>query len=165
MQNQYRMQVNEDEARHNEDEERRSLFRSQFIEDEAGVCKKCCLWTEECECANDFNAHLVEGADSNEQEEDESSSSSVIGSPSDSPKMSHAGKRPISFDHEEERADLAAYFEEFDLTEQQQIAMCRTYANYLSQKVRAGLRGPAKRGRPAWGKPAARRVNFERDQE
>lgn len=35
--------------------------------------------------------------------------------------------------------DLAQYFSEFALSEQQQIAMCRTYANYLAQRLRSKL--------------------------
>lgn len=33
--------------------------------------------------------------------------------------------------------DLRAYFEEFGLSAQQQIAICRTWANYLTQKLRS----------------------------
>jgi len=33
--------------------------------------------------------------------------------------------------------DLDEYFGNFDLDETQQIAICRTYANYLAQKVRS----------------------------
>lgn len=33
--------------------------------------------------------------------------------------------------------DLDDYFSHFDLDETQQIAICRTYANYLAQKVRS----------------------------
>lgn len=43
--------------------------------------------------------------------------------------------------------DLGVYFSKFDLSEQQQIAMCRTYANYLTQKLRASgaIGGPRKK--------------------
>lgn len=41
--------------------------------------------------------------------------------------------------------DLRTYFSEFDLTPHQQIAMCRTYANYLTQQLRAsGRMAPAR---------------------
>ncbi len=33
--------------------------------------------------------------------------------------------------------DLDAYFDDYRLSAQQRIAMCRTYANYLTQKLRA----------------------------
>jgi len=33
--------------------------------------------------------------------------------------------------------DLAEYFDQFDLDETQVIAVCRTYANYLAQRVRS----------------------------
>lgn len=33
--------------------------------------------------------------------------------------------------------DLLSYFEQFGLTKQQEIAICRTYANYLAQQLRA----------------------------
>lgn len=42
--------------------------------------------------------------------------------------------------------DLDVYFAEFHLSAQQRIAMCRTYANYLTQKLRSsGQLGPAKK--------------------
>ena len=41
--------------------------------------------------------------------------------------------------------DLDAYFDEFGLSAQSRIAMCRTYANYLTQKLRSsGKLGPAR---------------------
>lgn len=41
--------------------------------------------------------------------------------------------------------DLDAYFGEFGLSAQSRIAMCRTYANYLTQKLRSsGKLGPAR---------------------
>jgi len=40
-------------------------------------------------------------------------------------------------------ADLDAYFDEFGLSAESRIAMCRTYANYLTQKLRSsGRLGP-----------------------
>jgi len=60
-----------------------------------------------------------------------------------------AGKRPLGGvaldDEPDERAslrlpassvDLDMYLSTFDITEEQQIALCRTYANYLSAKRR-----------------------------
>ncbi|ANN22662.1 hypothetical protein [Circular ssDNA virus sp.] len=42
-------------------------------------------------------------------------------------------------------ADLDAYFDEFGLSAESRIAMCRTYANYLTQKLRSsGRLGPAR---------------------
>lgn len=39
--------------------------------------------------------------------------------------------------------DLDAYFDEFGLSAESRIAMCRTYANYLTQKLRSsGRLGP-----------------------
>jgi len=41
--------------------------------------------------------------------------------------------------------DLDAYFDVFHLSAQQKIAMCRTYANYLTQKLRSsGKLAPAR---------------------
>lgn len=38
-----------------------------------------------------------------------------------------------------EEPDLDEYFDQFGLTDQERIGMCRTYANYLAQKVRTRL--------------------------
>jgi len=41
--------------------------------------------------------------------------------------------------------DLAAYFDDFHLSAQQRIGICRTYANYLTQKLRSsGKMAPAR---------------------
>lgn len=41
--------------------------------------------------------------------------------------------------------DLDAFFDGFGLSEESRIAMCRTYANYLTQKLRSsGRLGPAR---------------------
>jgi len=41
--------------------------------------------------------------------------------------------------------DLEVYFDDFHLSAQQRIAICRTYANYLTQKLRAsGKMAPAR---------------------
>lgn len=46
-------------------------------------------------------------------------------------------------------ADLDAYFDEFGLSAESRIAMCRTYANYLTQKLRSsGRLGPARVKKP-----------------
>ena len=42
-------------------------------------------------------------------------------------------------DYESFHPDLTAYFAQFDISDQQQIAMCRTYANYLAQRLRSRL--------------------------
>jgi len=42
-------------------------------------------------------------------------------------------------EYEPEVCDLSTYFGGFGLTEYQQISMCRTYANYLTQKMKARL--------------------------
>lgn len=50
-----------------------------------------------------------------------------------------AGKRPLAaaFEEEgEEQPDLAEYFASFGLAHESQIAMCRTYANYLAALTR-----------------------------
>ncbi len=44
-----------------------------------------------------------------------------------------AGKAPmLEAFYEEDYPDLASYFLEFDLTNEEQIKMCRSYASYLS---------------------------------
>ena len=52
-------------------------------------------------------------------------------------------KRPVSqidlwCDEELESPDLDEYFNKFALDEHERIRLCRTYANYLAQKVGAG---------------------------
>lgn len=50
----------------------------------------------------------------------------------------------------EDKPDLGAYFGLFDLSDQQEIAICRTYANYLTSALRASGRiPPTNRGRKA----------------
>lgn len=45
----------------------------------------------------------------------------------------------------EPEPDLDTYFAAFDMSAQSRIAMCRTYANYLTQKLRSsGKLGPAR---------------------
>lgn len=64
----------------------------------------------------------------------------------------------------EEGPDLGEYFAEFDLTEQQQIAMCRTYANYLAQRCRARAKtppGPQKKGSWKGGYKPKKKLKFE----
>lgn len=59
--------------------------------------------------------------------------------------QSAAGKTPAHMrrfiddecEEEVEEPDLQYYFEQYELTKQQQIAMCRTYANYLAQQLRS----------------------------
>lgn len=47
-------------------------------------------------------------------------------------------KRSLECEEEyEPEPDLDTYFDEFHLTQTQRIAMCRTYANYLTQKLRS----------------------------
>lgn len=46
--------------------------------------------------------------------------------------------------------DLRVYFEGFHLSEHQQIAMCRTFANYLTQKLRSS--GKMAAARPKYTK-------------
>lgn len=47
---------------------------------------------------------------------------------------------------EDYEPDLDVYFAEFNLSAQQRIAMCRTYANYLTQKLRSsGKLGPPRK--------------------
>lgn len=63
----------------------------------------------------------------------------------------------------EEGPDLGEYFAEFDLTEQQQIAMCRTYANYLAQRCRARAKtpsGPKKGGTWKGGYKPKKKLKF-----
>jgi len=118
----------------------------QFIDDEAGV--DMCEWChcEPCRCNYDIDAPGDEDDDLLEEEEEGDEEIITRG---------RGFKRDLdrSLRCEEEyddgNPDLAAYFEQYNLTEQQQIAMCRTYANYLSQKVRSRLRGdkPSKRGK------------------
>jgi len=114
---------------------------SQFIDDEADVedcegggCSFCGLVN--CRCAYDIDA---QGESDGEQplsiEEEEHPNPSKRGSKA----------CPIHLEEEGDDPDLAAYFDQYQLTEQQQIAMCRTYANYLSQKVRSTAK---MRGRP-----------------
>jgi len=116
----------------------------QFIDDEAGVedcesgqCAWCALPREECRCAYDIDAPGDEDDDLLEEEEEGDEEIITRG---------RGFKRDLdrSLRCEEEyddgNPDLAAYFEQYNLTEQQQIAMCKTYANYLSQKVRSRLR-------------------------
>ena len=48
-------------------------------------------------------------------------------------------------------ADLDAYFDEFGLSAESRIAMCRTYANYLTQKLRSsGRLGPPRQKHLGW---------------
>lgn len=44
--------------------------------------------------------------------------------------------------------DLDAFFDEFGLSAESRIAMCRTYANYLTQKLRSSGRIGPPRARP-----------------
>lgn len=53
--------------------------------------------------------------------------------------------------HEVPGPDLMDYFGRFDISEQQEIAICRTYANYLAQKVRS-------RNKQAFAKPAPKKA-------
>jgi len=108
---------------------------SQFIGSEAeeiddGICSWCQLIN--CVCAYDIDAP----AEEEDQLEGEQGSEEI--SPPRSLKRSVADLSGI--DEFGENPDLAEYFEQYKLTEQQQIAMCRTYANYLSQKVRSRMR-------------------------
>lgn len=58
-----------------------------------------------------------------------------------------AFKRALMCDEEyDQDPDLGIYFGTFNLSPEQQIAMCRTYANYLTQKLRSsGRLGPARK--------------------
>jgi len=56
-------------------------------------------------------------------------------------------------------ADLDAYFDEFGLSAESRIAMCRTYANYLTQKLRSsGRLGPP---RPKGKPPVQKRLTWK----
>lgn len=138
---------------------------SQMIDDEAdcegSACAFCGLLS--CRCAYDIDAQ--EDDELVEEVEDDSATTR---------------KRNSRFEYDEgvEEPDLAAYFEQFELTEQQQIAMCRTYANYLSQKVRSkygkgawkksGERGDSHSGgakKPGWKRIKVRPLVLEDEQE
>jgi len=152
----------------------------QFIDDEAeeideenGLCKFCAL--ENCRCAYDIDAQDEEEDQLDEMDE------------GDEEILTRSRNYKREFDSslrcEEEYADfnpdLAVYFAQYDLTEQQQIAMCRTYANYLSQKVRSRLRSGGATsggggkvygkgstiGKRKWKRVKLRQPNFEEDQE
>lgn len=158
----------------------------QFIDDEAedidpdeGLCHWCALSRISCRCGYDIDApveeeDLLEG----EQGSEEIPPTDLKRSRADLYAGEELGEHP----------DLAAYFEQYSLTEQQQIAMCRTYANYLSQKVRSRLRGQAgvtggkytrttnsargkglwqtqKGGSKQWKRIKARQLQFEEPQE
>jgi len=152
-----------------------------FIDDEAGVedCEghqmhETCNWCqlEYCRCGYDIDApadeedDLLEGEDEGDEE--------II---TRGRSFKREADRSLQCDEEYDdgNPDLAAYFEQYNLTEQQQIAMCRTYANYLSQKVRSRLRtasttgtggtGYTKRGTTGWKGSAKRRLRMEDDQE
>lgn len=66
---------------------------------------------------------------------------------SDEPKIyaGAAGKAPAHLSHNVDwygietgdEPDLLSYLGQFELTKQQEIAICRTYANYLAQQLRA----------------------------
>jgi len=49
--------------------------------------------------------------------------------------------------------DLDAYFDAFGLSAESRIAMCRTYANYLTQKLRSSGRLGPPRQKTLGGKP------------
>jgi len=118
-----------------------------FIDDEAGVedCEghemaSVCNWCQlnVCRCDYDIDAPRSEEDDLLEDEDEGPEEIATRGR-----KFKRELDRSLQCDEEYEdgNPDLAAYFEQYNLTEQQQIAMCRTYANYLSQKVRSRLRG------------------------
>lgn len=98
--------------------------------DEDEVCERCAL--ANCRCAYDIDAQPEEEEELFEEDE------------GDEEILQHqqGWKRSLRCEekYEDFRPDLAVYFAEFGLTEQQQIAMCRTYANYLAQKVRAAMK-------------------------
>lgn len=135
---------------------------SQFIDDEANDCEgSACAFCGllSCRCAYDIDAQEDDEEQVEEIEEDLDSAT--------------VRKRNSRFEYDEgmEQPDLAAYFEQFELTEQQQIAMCRTYANYLSQKVRSkfGASGAKKwkssGGEKKWKRVKVRPLVLEDDQE
>lgn len=102
---------------------------SQMIDDEAQECEGfACAFCGlvNCRCAYDVDAQEDEQEEIPDEELEEESAPIT-------------NKRNARFDYEEgeEEPDLAAYFEQFTMTEQQQIAICRTYANYLAQKLRS----------------------------
>lgn len=146
------------------------MHMSQFIDDEAQDCEGfgcafCGLLN--CRCAYDIDALEDIEEDQLPEEEEEILDASPV----------RPSKRNSRFEYDEGmvQPDLAAYFEQFELTEQQQIAMCRTYANYLSQKVRSKFgaggtktyKGRSKNsgGNPKWKRIKVRPLDLEGDQE
>lgn len=136
---------------------------SQFIDDEANECEglNCAFCgLVSCRCAYDIDA---QEDDENVEEIEEDLDSATI------------RKRNSRFEYDEGmiQPDLAAYFEQFELTEQQQIAMCRTYANYLSQKVRSKFgaggtktwKGRSGGQEKKWKRIKVRPLDLEGDQE
>jgi hypothetical protein len=138
---------------------------SQMIDDEAlecegSACAFCGLLS--CRCAYDIDAQEDDEVEIVDEEALDQSAPSTL-----------KRTRRFEFDEGVEQPDLAAYFEQFELTEQQQIAMCRTYANYLSQKVRSKFgaggtktyKGRGSSGNPKWKRVKVRQPVFEDDQE
>lgn len=141
---------------------------SQMIDDEAQECEGfACAFCGlvSCRCAYDIDAQEDEQEEIPEDELEEESAPIT-------------NKRNARFDYEEgeEQPDLAAYFDQFTIDEQQQIAICRTYANYLAQRLRSKF-GPTgtrtwkprskavKGGNPRWKRIRVRQPVFEEEQE
>lgn len=96
-------------------------------EDDVGVCQECGRAVEACVCESQLDEEDVE-------EEDPE------------PEITRRGKRVRQFEQSMkcdehydafyEEPDLRSYFSQFSMTEASQIALCRTWANYLAQKTR-----------------------------
>lgn len=139
---------------------------SQFIDDEANDCEgSACAFCGlvNCRCAYDIDA--LEDVEEDQLPEDEEEILDV------SPVRPKKRNSRFEYDEGMVQPDLAAYFEQFELTEQQQIAMCRTYANYLSQKVRSkfgagGAKKTYKTGTGGkWKRVKVRPLQLEEEQE